>query len=426
VYVIFIEGKENMSVNKKHLKELKRKKQLKEKLLIEQRIKELKKEEEITKRAKESLNKENKIIHKIQKENTNLHINYFADRNGCGYYRIIWPSELLSTMRNMHIINSFIYIKDISIIKFIKSIRWQRQATTDQLNVFQSYLDAREREKFSYRMDYEIDDLLMEIDPSNKVAYDFFNPVFKENHLNFMRKSDRVILSTDMLKKVYTKKYGIDESKIMVIKNMLPLFLYNHRKRTLPKEFNNTDKKPRILWSGSASHVGKGGDLDFLIPLIEKTLDEYQWVFQGTIPQVLHQYVDSGKIEFYNWSPTYGLSNSVAYSCKPDISLVPLKPSLFNSCKSNLKLLEGSSIGVPVITTSFQESNIEFEGEMIKSPYDDIANICIEPDPEIWKIAIDHLINDPNYYMDVINNQYNVLNNFWMENYIDEWKRSYD
>jgi hypothetical protein len=169
------------------------------------------------------------------------------------------------------------------------------------------------------------------------------------------------------------------------------------------------------MWCGSSSHIAKGGDLDFLIPLIEKTVDEYQWIFQGVIPEDLIKYVQQGKIEFYKWIPVTAMANVHYYKIRPDICIAPLKPSRFNSCKSDLKYLETCALGRPCITTSFLENGL-------RSPYDVAdAEICLPPDADIWKTTIDLLKNDSNYYMEVVKEQYKFLSARWLENNIEKW-----
>jgi hypothetical protein len=220
-----------------------------------------------------------------------------------------------------------------------------------------------------------------------------------------MRNSDRVSFSTEALKDVYVRQFDIDPAKAKVVKNHLPQFLYQFPGRP-QKDF--TMEKPRIFWSGSASHIGPGGDLDFLIPLVEKTVNEYQWVFQGVIPERLKIFVEAGKIEFIPWAPIYGLANVQFYLGRPDIIIAPLKPSIFNQCKSDLKFLESCALGAPCICTSFM--NTPF-----KSPYEGVAQICVEPDAEQWKASIDYLVNNPQAYADVVKKQREYLQTRWME-----------
>jgi hypothetical protein len=359
--------------------------------------------------------KRQKDVTDMENSNPKMVMNYIADRNGCGYFRSIFPFELLSTYKNIMSMNSFVYNFEPQILSNMSAFRFQRQATDSQLAAFMRYVQLRDSIGYDYKITYEIDDLLMEIEPSNKIAYDFFDKNKKANHIKMLNESDTVTFSTDILKDIYVKDYGIDENKIKVVKNHLPQFLYSLPYRNGPREFNTTDKKPRVFWSGSASHVGKGGDLSFLIELIEKTVDEYQWVFQGTIPNELINYVKQGKIEFISWVPIYGLANIQFYRARPDICLAPLTPSRFNSCKSDLKYLESCALGAPCITTSFVEKGLQ-------SPYDlSDAEICLEPDADIWKTMIDHLVQNPEYYMEVIKKQYDFLNGRWMETNLDSW-----
>ena len=313
--------------------------------------------------------------------------------------------------------NCFMYITEPNIVSKVGLFRFQRQATDSQLHAWERYREMRQHNKLNYKMQYEIDDLLMEIEPYNEIAYKYFDEKKKNNHMHMLRTADSITFSTDALKDIYVNDYKIDEAKIKVIRNHLPQFIYSLPYRHECKQFNKVDKKPRIFWSGSASHIGKDGDLDFLLPMIKKTVDEYQWVFQGTIPEDLKELAKEGKIEYLPWVPIYGLANMQFYKARPDIYIAPLKPSRFNSVKSDLKYLESCALGAPCVCTSFIEKGW-------KSPYDvSGAEICIEPDVDNWKTVLDHLIKNPDYYMDVVKTQYKFLNGRWMENNLDEWAR---
>jgi hypothetical protein len=343
-------------------------------------------------------------------------INCLADRNGCGYFRCIWPFELLATYKNITPLNTFMYHLEPGLLARTHTLRFQRQATTQQLQAWNNYLALRHKYNFRYKMQYEIDDLLMEIDPANKIAYDFFNiDNRKENHIQMLKTADSITFSTEALKNIYVNDYGIQANKIKVIRNNLPQFLYSLPYRNEPRKFNDTDKKPRVFWSGSASHLGPDSDLSFILPMIMKTVDEYRWVFQGVLPNELVEFVKQGKIEFIPWVPTYGLANMQFYKARPDICIAPIKPSRFNTCKSDLKYLENCALGAPSITTSFLSKGL-------KSPYDVVgAEICLDPDPDVWKSMIDHLVKNPDYYMEVVKSQYKVLNGRWMENNLNDW-----
>lgn len=380
--------------------------------------KEIHKQNEIKKIAKQFTDEDilkRKQVEDSYKSDTIATMNLLADRNGCGYYRMIWPMELLATNASVQTLNSFVHITDFGVLKHLNTIRFQRQSDANHLNMLNYYIQERNRLGYKYKIQYEIDDLLPEIDPSNKIAYDYFKDKIQYN-LECMRRVDAITVSTETLKKVYSDKYGIDGDKITVIENNLPRFLYNFNRRNSIRDFTNS--KPRIMWSGSGSHVGENGDLDFIIKIVENTLDKYQWVFQGVIPPVLQKYVDSGKIEFHGWQTCYNLPSFQFNVCKPDLYLGILKPSLFNSAKSDLKFLEASSLGVPFIGTSFsKDKTYEYDTQFTnESPYDGtcattIANGSIDE----WVTEIDTLLGDNDLYMSKINAQYEMLQTRWME-----------
>ena len=138
-----------------------------------------------------------------QKTNTKMTVNYIADRNGCGYFRCIWPSELLATYKNMMSLNSFIYHFEQSILSTAGTFRFQRQATDSQLQAWETYRTLRRQYGYQYKLQYEIDDLLMEIEPTNKIAYDYFDAKKKSNHMQMLHTSDSITFSTDALKDIY-------------------------------------------------------------------------------------------------------------------------------------------------------------------------------------------------------------------------------
>jgi hypothetical protein len=416
----------------KHQKKLKRQRKKKEERKLQVELEKLKKEENLKVEAKQIHNqqkvqeiREQEYQHALQMQNTQnpnaqkIAVNYVADRNGCGYFRCIWPFELLATYKNIMGMNCFVYQNDPNIVSKVGTFRFQRQATDAQTMAWNHYLNLKKK-GFKFNLQYEIDDLLMEIMPHNEIAYKYFDQKKKDNHMHMLRTADSITFSTEPLKEIYVEDYGIEAEKIKVVRNYLPQFLYSLPYRNAVRDFNTTNKKPRIFWSGSASHLGKGGDLEFLMEMIRTTIDEYQWVFQGVIPPEFTDLVKEGKIEFIPWAPIYGLANVQFYRAKPDITIAPLVPNRFNSAKSDLKYLESCALGAPCITTSFEEQGL-------KSPYDRTnAEICVEPDADIWKSMIDHLVGNSDYFMEVTKKQYQFLNGRWMENNLEQWMGALD
>ena len=441
-----------MSSTKKHQKKLKRQQKVREQKLaiLEEELskKRQQKAQQNANNPQDNQRKQGQMRKpQINPKKAQSVANYMADKQGCGYFRCIWPAELLGVYKNLSHQSLTQYVFDMNWLTLIRSIRFQRASDPIHRQAWDAYLSGKQQHGYVYQMHYEIDDLLMEIEPTNEIAYKYFNSMRKENHLHMLRTSDKVIFSTDPLKNRYVEKYGIDPAKIMVVPNTLPQCLFKFPKKYAPRKFWTPDdsdpdnwkdandpsgspilngygqtvresgRKPRIYWSGSSSHLGKDGDLEFIKELVEKTLDEYQWVFHGVVPPELEQHVESGKIEKIPWSVTYALPMTQYYRAQPDICLAPIKPGIFNQCKSDLKFLEAAALGAPCITSSFA-------GTGWASPYEAESPVCLENDPEIWKHAIDHLLNNPDYYMEVVNAQYDILKGRWMENHLDLWHKA--
>jgi hypothetical protein len=358
---------------------------------------------------KEQLRHEPRIVDR----NLKMLYSFVADKNGAGYYRTIWPMEIAQTylQKNFGVWSTYVY--EPSALAIAKVIRFQRQCTPTQKEAFHFYERMRKIEGINYKIVYELDDALNDIEPYNEVAYKFYTEELKNNAIEMMKRSDIVTFSTDYLKKLYVEKYGLNAEQVKVIKNYIPQFLWN-----LPSKgaFDLQGRKPRVLWWGSASHTFTGGDLTFLVDMVRKTKNEYQWVFVGCIPKELEDLKASKEIEVHPWVPVYALANYLYYNVRADVCLAPIKENTFNKCKSDLKLVEGSALGLPVITSAFEDS-----------PYNDHSLLNVENDPDVWKSMIDYVVGDAGEYMNVIKDQYaNIRNKRWLEYNINEWGSLWD
>jgi predicted ester cyclase len=289
------------------------------------------------------------------------------------------------------------FVFDLNFIARSQSIRFQRQVTEAQKKVVFEYKKVIQRVGAKTKLIYEIDDVVHEIMPSNIIAYQFYTETKKNNMIQIMRNVDKVTFSTQFLKDYYKEKFGIENS--VVVPNFLPKFLWGDKGK---RDKYKKGSKPRILWAGSASHVGKGGDLEFITPLIRKTKNEFDWVFFGVIPPEL-----TGQYEFVNWSDFYSYPAALD-AVNADIAIAPVADNSFNYGKSDLKLLEYTALGLPGVYSSI--------GEGI-GPYDLIDNItCVKNNEDDWYQAIKGLISDQNKWDSSLNNARKELSKRWLEN----------
>jgi hypothetical protein len=241
---------------------------------------------------------------------------------------------------------------------------------------------------------YELDDLVHGIEPHNVLAYQFYTPSRRQNVVDIMKMSHRVTFTTQFLKDFYAAHFGIQHS--VVVPNFLPKFLWGG-------EF--TDKrpgktKPVVMFAGSGSHVGAGGDLEFLLPMIEATTDEFEWLFVGVCPPRL-----KGKVQFIPWANFYDYPTMMR-NIKADIAIAPIGDTVFNLAKSDLKYLEYSAINIPSLFSTIGNGN---------GPYDKTPAQLVSNSADNWYTAIKELYKDENKQQEILKKQQAFVNTRWLE-----------
>lgn len=323
-------------------------------------------------------------------------INFPSDKDGCGHHRTYIPFNYLNSAHNYNVTNLGEFLFDLNYISKSKYIRFQRQVTEAQKKVIFEYKKILARTQSPCKLVYELDDVVHEIEQSNVVAYQFYTKIKRDNLVYILKTVDKVTFSTQFLKDYYKDKFGIENS--VVIPNFLPKYLYADKGR---RDKYRKGKKPRILWTGSASHVGKGGDLEFLVPLMKKTKDEFEWVFLGTIPHELE-----GRCEFHPWSNFYSYPRALD-EINADMAIAPIADNTFNCGKSDLKLLEYTAVGLPAVFSSI--------GSAI-GPYDMVDGLCaVQNKEDLWYSAIKEMATDETKWSTYLKAGRTELNKRWLE-----------
>lgn len=320
-----------------------------------------------------------------------------SDKNGCGFYRTFVPFNYLVSKYEYDCPSLFSFIFDLNYITRAKWLRFQRQVTDAQKRVIFEYKKVIKKSKSNCKIAYELDDLVHGIEPSNILAYQFYTDRRKSNLIDIFKACDTVTFSTEFLAQYYEEKFEIGNSK--VIPNFLPKFLWGNCGK---RDKYGKGKKPRILWAGSASHVGRGGDLEFLIPLIKKTKKEFEWVFFGVIPPALNK----KDYEFHDWTDFFSYPQALD-ALDVDFGICPVKDNVFNYGKSDLKLLEYSALNLPGIFSSIGEG---------MGPYDMIEGInAVENDVDTWYQAIKEMSTDESLRNSYLEAGKTELNKRWLE-----------
>jgi len=310
-------------------------------------------------------------------------IDYYADYSGCGFWRLIWPGHLLTAHQKAIIHGSTVMCFDPRWYAGTKAVRIQRQATSNQRKFFEFLKDLGS--KMGFRLIFEIDDIMFheDIPEYNKFKPAFKNPEIRDNAMAMMQMSDEITVTCNFMKDYYASKTG--HKNITVIPNYPPKWwignFYNEKRISM--NYDDNKNRPRILYAGSGAHfdvenrVNQDDDFRHVLDVIVKTKDKYKWVFLGAFPLALRPYVTDGTFEYHPWSMLYNYPQAI-YNLNVNAMVAPLQDNNFNKAKSDLKYIEASSFGLPVICQdlcTYENAPFKFKtGEEMVDQIDDVLS----------------------------------------------------
>ena len=342
-------------------------------------------------------------------------LNYYADYSGCGHWRMIWPEQLLNAYHKCIVHGSSCMVLDERYYSGVKCVRIQRQATKDQLRFVKYLKDLGNKNGF--RVMYEIDDVCLreDIPDYNKFKFAFDTEETRNTIIEMMQMTDEMTVTCQFMKDYYTEKTG--HKNITVIPNYLPKFwIGNHyNPKHIENNYRRNVHKPRILYAGSGAHfdvsnkVNQNDDFYHVLQVIQKTMDDYQWVFLGAAPQLLRNYIKAGKIEFHNWSPLYEYPEQIR-KLNVNCMVAPLQDNNFNRAKSNLKFIEACAFGIPIIC----QDMCTYEDAFFKfNTGDELID------------QLKHVLKGVGSYMSYSERARNFADGMWLEDHIDTYRELY-
>ena len=318
----------------------------------------------------------------------------FEDMNACPYIRIHALFKELSKTGKYHF---FIFGKEM--VPFLEDNEIINTKVFDamviqRLNPLTTTL-LKKAKKHKIGLVYETDDDLIHAESSNPS----FNYLYSNRRKLFdlVYYSDAVTVSTDALDK------RLNNDKTFVIKNY-------HLKDALPiKSFSDNNKQIKIGYFGTKTH---DEDLEsvrevfssldsskFKLEVIGAVNSNADWY--DSIP--LPDYPMPAE-SFYNW-----LSKTVDW----DIGIVPLVSSNINECKSELKFIEFTALGVPVVASpldAYLEAICDGEDGFIASSTDE------------WISKLELLINDSSLRESIVANaQKKIAEDYAIESRVTQW-----
>ena len=342
-------------------------------------------------------------------------VNYAADYGGCGWWRLFWP-EMVMNGYNKGIITSFTQmVMDIRFYAPLKSLRMQRQATDSQSAFIQEL--CKLRDQTGLKLIYEIDDLVFrdDIPDYNRCKEAFVDQKIVDNILSIMKSVDEVTVTCDFMREYYMDKTG--NKNITVIPNYPPKFwldkLYN--KERMINLWEKNKKRPRILYAGSGTHVDilnkTNGKDDFgdIVQSIIRARKDFKFVFKGCFPIALKPFIDSGEMEYVDWSPLFDLPQAV-HDLECQAVFAPLVDNNFNKSKSNIKMIESGALGMPGAfqdLCTYKDAPFKFKN----------GNELID--------QLKHITGTPDGYVKYSTNARKYVDTMWLEDHIDEHQAIY-
>lgn len=166
----------------------------------------------------------------------------------------------------------------------------------------------------------------------------------------------------------------------------------------------NERRKLRVGWAGAQQHQG---DLEFILPVVEATANEVDWIFMGMCPPKLRYHV----AEAHNAVPFDQYPAALA-ALDLDLAIAPLELNRFNTAKSNLRLLEYGAVGYPVIATDIL-------------PYRNAPVTRVPNNPQAWIDAIRAHVHDLDATR-AAGEQLRewVLSDWMLDQHLDEWLKA--
>lgn len=257
---------------------------------------------------------------------------------------------------------------------------------------------------------FDMDDLLIalpENHPDRKSAY------FSKALLPMVQalvEADYVTVSTNKLREALSQF----NDEIFVLPNLLDDRIWSLKTPGKQSESGIVT----VGYMGGNSHKP---DLEFVLPILLEIAEKYHgrvnFNFYGIQPPAM--LMEHAEVR---WSPIktfdYQEFASDFQQFEADIVIAPLGDNIFNRCKSGIKFLEYSALGIPGVYSNLEPySSMVTQGE----------NGLLATSQDDWKNSLCKLIEDPILRIRIgINAQECVRNNWLMSSNAELWREHYE
>lgn len=261
--------------------------------------------------------------------------------SGCDYHRVVLPFQYAGNeVDNAHFEAAGPELDDR--MKVADLVVWNRE--------FPFGVEAAQRAKelYGFKVVVDLDDY-WELYPHHVMAPYWRKNRVAEKVIQNIKLADAVTVTTARLADKVMKIHP----NVHVIPNALPYGHGQFNDKLEPKEHYN------FIYAGQRSHLSDLGTILGPIRHLAQKRDDIGFVLAGyhhkeydvaqIWPKMESIMSAGGKAKHYTRIDQLPLSEYMDVYNHADCSLVPLQNNTFNSCKSNLKLLEAAAKRLPVI-----------------------------------------------------------------------------
>lgn len=266
---------------------------------------------------------------------------WLADIQGCGYYRLMLPlSELArrgaaDTAFSGNMLTAYATGHRPGEIRVVEDgepaiVIGQRVALPVPSETWQLLAKADR-----FRLVYDIDDDLFQVDPANERAYRFFNdPAIRRRIAENLAAADLVTVSTEPLAE-QMRQYN---DNVVVIGNYLDAAVLTYSR---PDWDGLT-----VGWAGSATH---GADFAAVAPWLREFYRRRPAVRWHSFGHDYGPMTGATRRRFTRWRDIVDDQAAYCASMRWDIGVAPLADTVFNASKSDLRFKENAAAGIPAV-----------------------------------------------------------------------------
>ena len=327
----------------------------------------------------------------------------YDNMNACPFIRIHSLFKHLSKSGNYHF---FIYGQEIlpliDVNQIIKSKIFD-VIVIQRVNPYSTPI-VKKAKQHGIKVVYETDDDFLDICPANPS----FNYI-QGNLVNIEKlvgAADKIVVSTPELKKRFDNLGDVEIIRNYYLDNVLPL---------KPFSYSGNDHV-KIGYFGTMTH---NNDLELIHNVVLRLKDIFSKKGIEVELEVIGASIDEN-IDWFNVKklPYYPMSMAtfmkwIANNGNWDIGIIPLVNTEFNKCKSELKYIEFTALGVPVVASDV---------EVYRNTIEEGVTGFLANDENEWVAKLSKLIDDPKLRNGILNNaRDDILKNYDLRDRAKQW-----